>query len=109
MYSISMLELEQMIIRLLVAMVLGTIIGVMLSKGTFEEGVTVGFGVVPKGDTELAIATIALGAGIISVGIFTAIITIDLIATFIAPIVFKFMINRHINKPKITPKQKWSA
>ena len=89
--------------------VLGTIIGVMISKGTFREGVTVGFGVVPKGDTELAIATIALGAGIISVGIFTAIITIDLIATFIAPIVFKFMVNKYHSRAKPVSKQKSSA
>src|SRR3989344_5391678 len=89
--------------------VLGTIIGVILSKGTFMEGLTVGFGVVPKGDTELAIATIALGAGIISIGIFTAIITIDLIATFIAPIVFKFMVKKYGGKAKLTPKQRWSA
>ncbi|HLC62504.1 MAG TPA: cation:proton antiporter [Candidatus Nanoarchaeia archaeon] len=89
--------------------VLGTVIGVMLSKGTFMEGLTVGFGVVPKGDTELAIATIALGAGIISIGIFTAIITIDLIATFIAPIVFKFMVKKYGGKAKLTPKQRWSA
>ena len=86
--------------------VLGTVIGVMLSKGTFKEGLTVGFGVVPKGDTELAIATLALGAGIISIGIFTAIITVDLIATIIAPIVFKFMVKKYGSQNRLVPKQR---
>ncbi|HLC60362.1 MAG TPA: cation:proton antiporter [Candidatus Nanoarchaeia archaeon] len=90
--------------------VLGTIIGVILSKGTFREGLTVGFGVVPKGDTELAIATLALNAGIISIGVFTAIISVDLIATFIAPIVFKFLVKKYsTSKIKIIPKQRWSV
>src|SRR3989338_4821961 len=51
---------------------LGTIIGVLLSKGTLVEGLIVGFGVLPKGDTELVIATLALNAWLINTGIFTA-------------------------------------
>jgi len=73
----------------------GTIIGVMASKGTMTEGFIVGWGVVPKGDTELVIATLALTNGLITVDIFTAIITIAMFSTFIAPIIFKMMIKRH--------------
>ena len=73
----------------------GTVIGVLLSKGTFREGLIVGWGVVPKGDTELVIATLALNSGLIDIGIFTAIITVALFSTFIAPIIFKSLIRKH--------------
>lgn len=70
----------------------GTVIGVLLGKGTLEEGLIVGWGVSPKGDTELVIATLALNGGLISVDIYTAIITVALVSTFVAPIVFKLSI-----------------
>ena len=73
----------------------GTIIGVMLSKGSFNEGAIVGWGVLPKGDTELVVATLALQAGIIAVPIYTVIITVAMISTFIAPIVFKHLVRKH--------------
>src|SRR3989338_5659212 len=73
----------------------GTVMGVMLSKGSFNEGVIVGWGVLPKGDTELVIATLALQSGIINISIFTVIITVAMISTFLAPIVFKYMVRRH--------------
>lgn len=73
----------------------GTIIGVLLSRGTLKEGLIVGWGVVPKGDTELVIATLALNGGLISASIFTAIITVALFSTFLAPIIFKLLIKRH--------------
>ena len=75
--------------------VAGTIIGVMLSKGSFNEGAIVGFGVLPKGDTELVIATLALQSGIIAAPLFTVIITVAMISTFIAPIVFKHLVRKH--------------
>lgn len=73
----------------------GTVIGVLLSKGTLNEGLIVGWGVLPKGDTELVIATLALNNGLINVSIFTAIITVALFSTFLAPIVFKFLVRKH--------------
>jgi len=73
----------------------GTVIGVLLGKGTFREGLIVGWGVLPKGDTELVIATLALQHRIITVDIFTAIITVALVSTFVAPIVFKWMVRKN--------------
>lgn len=74
---------------------IGTIIGIMLSKGTLTEGLIVGWGVIPKGDTELVIATLALNSGLINVSVFTAIIIVALFSTFLAPIVFKMLIKKH--------------
>jgi len=74
---------------------IGTVIGVLLSKGTMAEGLAVGWGVIPKGDTEIVIATLALSGGLINIDIFTAIIAVALLSTFIAPIVFKLMIRQH--------------
>ena len=74
---------------------IGTVIGVLLSKGNLTEGLIVGWGVIPKGDTELVIATLALNSGLITVNIFTAIITVALFSTFLAPIVFKLLVKKH--------------
>ena len=54
-----------------------------------------GFGVIPKGDTEIVIATLALNNGMISVQIFTAIIAVALFSTFSAPIIFKLLIKKY--------------
>ena len=78
----------------------GTIIGVMLSKGTFGEGMIVGWGVLPKGDTELVIATLALKSGLITAGIFTAIIAVALFSTFLAPIVFRLLVKNYSEKSR---------
>ena len=75
---------------------IGTIIGVLLSKGTFTEGLIVGFGVIPKGDIELVIATLALNSELIKTDIFTAIITVAFVSTLVAPIIFSFLIKRHV-------------
>ncbi|MBS3105871.1 cation:proton antiporter [Candidatus Woesearchaeota archaeon] len=73
----------------------GTIIGVLLSRGTLTEGIIIGWGVIPKGDTEIVIATLALNSGLITVDIFTVIITVALFSTFLAPIVFKLLVKKH--------------
>lgn len=73
----------------------GTITGVLLGKGTVREGYIVGWGVIPKGDTELVIATVALNSGLIGIGVYTAIIMVALSSTFLAPVVFKYLIRKH--------------
>ncbi len=79
----------------IIGTVLGTIIGVKLSGGSLNEGFIVGWGVVPKGDTEIVIATLAHNAGLISISIFTAIVTVAFITTLLAPIVFRILVRRH--------------
>lgn len=79
----------------------GTIIGVFLSNGTLTEGLIIGWGVMPKGDTEIVIATLALNNGLISVDIFTTIIAVALFSTFIAPIMFKILIKKHAELIKV--------
>jgi len=75
--------------------VVGSIIGVLLSKGSFNEGLIVGFGVSPKGDTELVLATIALTAGLFDQTIFSSIIFMALITTLISPIMFRILIRKY--------------
>lgn len=84
-----------LIIVSILGTLVGTIMGVLFSKGTLTEGLIVGWGVIPKGDTELVIATLALNKGLINVEIFTAIITVAIFSTFLAPIVFRILIKRH--------------
>ena len=80
--------------------IMGTVIGVSLSKGTIGEALIVGWGVIAKGDTELVIATVALKSGLINIDVFTAIIAVAFISTIIGPIVFNKLIKKFINPKK---------
>ncbi|MDO8642460.1 MAG: cation:proton antiporter [Candidatus Woesearchaeota archaeon] len=82
----------------IVGTVAGSIIGVVLSGKTVLEGLLVGWGVTPKGDTELVIATVALNAGLITLSIYSAIIMVAIATTFIGPIVFKWLVEKHRRK-----------
>ncbi len=79
----------------LLGTVLGSAIGVVLSKDSWREGLIVGFGVSPKGDTELVLATLAVTSGLFSQVIFSSIIFMAMITTFISPIVFRILIKKY--------------
>lgn len=93
--SSNLLLVSVLIVIDVLGTLIGTIIGVLLSRGSFAEGLLVGWGVIPKGDTELVIATLALNNGLINIDVFTAIISVALFSTFLAPMVFKALIKRH--------------
>lgn len=69
--------------------VLGTAFAIMLGKGKFSEGVIIGWGLNPKGDIELVIASLALGYGVITQQIFTSLVVMSLLTAIISPVVFK--------------------
>ena len=70
----------------------GTALATVLSKGTLKEGLVLGWGLNPKGDVELVLATIGLKLGIINQEIFTALVLMSLITTIISAVVFKRII-----------------
>ncbi len=76
--------------------VLGTAWAVMLRGWSFEEGELVGWGVSPKGDTELVIAALALQKGIITIPIFSSLVVMAVVTTFIAPIAFRYMARKQL-------------
>ncbi|MBW3003527.1 cation:proton antiporter [Candidatus Woesearchaeota archaeon] len=80
--------------------VFGSMLAVMADKGTFREGLIVGWGLNPKADVELVIASLALGASIISNSIFTALVFMSLITAIVSPIVFKRIVKKRVNKRK---------
>ncbi len=91
----------------IVGTLFGTMMGVAFSQGTVKEGMIVGWGIVPKGDTELVIATLALNGGLITINIYTAIITVALASTFIAPIIFRMLIKKYgVGEYKLMNKRK---
>ena len=71
----------------------GTTIAILLNRGTWREGMMIGWGLTPKGDVELGIATLALKAGVITPAIFTALVVMALFTTLISPLVFKYFIS----------------
>ncbi|MBS3137941.1 cation:proton antiporter [Candidatus Woesearchaeota archaeon] len=77
----------------------GTILGVMRAKGSFNEGLLIGIGLNPKGDVELVLAAFALQAGIISKGVFSALVLMAIATTLISPVLFRYIIMKeHILK-----------
>jgi len=82
-----------LIIIALLGTVGGTTIAVLLNGGSFREGMMIGWGLTPKGDVELGIATIALNAGIITPAIFTALVVMALFTTLISPLMFKYLVS----------------
>lgn len=74
--------------------IFGSLIGVIFSGGSFHEGIVVGWGLNPKGDVELVIATIALQNNLITADIFSALIMMAMATTLISPIVFRYLIKK---------------
>ncbi len=70
----------------------GTTLAIVLNGGSFREGMMIGWGLTPKGDVELGIATLALTAGIITPAIFTALVVMALFTTLISPMMFKYLV-----------------
>lgn len=69
----------------------GTTLAVVLHKGSVREGMMIGWGLTPKGDVELAIATLALKAGVITPVIFTSLVLMAMLTTILSPVVFKYL------------------
>ena len=79
----------------IIGTLMGTLIGVALSKGSLEEALIIGWAVIAKGDTEIVIATVALKSGLINLDIFTAIIAVAVISTIVGPIIFNRLIRKN--------------
>jgi len=99
------LEWKLIVLLLVLAIlgsVLGSVLGTLVHGGNWLEGFVVGWGLVPKGDVELVIATLALTQGLITESIFSALIMMALFATLVAPVVFRYfmknMPKRHKNR-----------
>ncbi|MBN1543856.1 cation:proton antiporter [Candidatus Woesearchaeota archaeon] len=78
-----------------VGTVVGSMIGVKLHKGgTWLEGFTVGWGVTPKGDVELVIASLALTKALISDSLFSSLIMMAIFTTLISPMMFRYALKK---------------
>lgn len=73
----------------------GSILGVILSKGSFKEGALVGFGINSRGDLEVVIATLALQVGLFTTAIFSSVVVMAFLTTLISPIMFKYLARKY--------------
>ena len=73
----------------------GSMLVLRLSGHKPLESSVISWGLNPKGDFELVLATLALELGIISQGLFTAVIVMSLATTIVSPIVFKRLLSRY--------------
>ena len=76
----------------------GSLLAIIFNGGSFKEGLALGWGLSPKGDIELVIATLAFNSGIITASIFTSLVLMALFTTIISPIVFKYIVTKHVAK-----------
>lgn len=77
---------------------LGTIIAMLQAGKKLDDAIIVAVGVVPKGDTELALALIALQAGIIDHEIYSSIIVMAFMVTIISSVLFRHLLNERKKK-----------
>lgn len=71
----------------------GTIIAMLGAGKRMNDAMIVAMGSVPKGDTELALALIALDAGIISRELYSSIIFMAFVVTIISSVIFRHLLN----------------
>lgn len=69
----------------------GTIIAVLINRGTFRSGLILGWGINPKGDVNLAIAALAFSSGVIAQNIYTSLVMMALLTTIISAPIFKHL------------------
>lgn len=72
-----------------------TAIAVMANRGSWKEGLLMGWGLNPKGDIDIVIASLALHAQRISYQLFTAIVIMSLATAILSPIVFKILAKKY--------------
>ncbi len=72
----------------------GCVLGNMFTKEPISEGILIGWGLNPRGATELFAVLIAKSQGLISSDIFSAIVFVAIITTIISPIIFKMLVIR---------------
>jgi len=73
----------------------GTVIAVLMNRGTFREGFILGWGINPKGDVNLAVAALALSSGVITKNIYTSLVMMAMFTTIISAPIFKFLSVKH--------------
>lgn len=72
----------------------GSMLGAVLAGRGAREGMLIGLGVTPKGDVELVVAVLALESGVISEGLFSAIVLMAVVTTLVAPLLFRHLCGR---------------
>lgn len=78
----------------LVATVAATALGVVLCGKSLKEGILIGIGVTPKGDVDVVVSTLALGAGLISRDLFSAIVVMAMVTSLVGPVLFRMAARR---------------
>jgi Kef-type K+ transport system membrane component KefB len=69
--------------------VIGCGLPALLQKSSFKDSLTLGVGMVPRGEVAMIIALIGLNQGLIDQGVYAAIILMSLITTILPPIVMR--------------------
>lgn len=80
------------------AFVVVAIVGKIVSgafAGTDSDKLSVGIGMIPRGEVGLIFASVGKGLGVISDSVFSAIVIMVIVMTFIAPMGLKWSLSRN--------------
>ena len=65
-----------------------------IAAGAGRDKLTVGFGMMPRGEVGLIFASIGKGLGVVNDAEFSAIVIMVIVTTFIAPVAIKWSLSR---------------
>lgn len=82
-----------------VGKIVGSILGNWIARGTLIEGMTIGWGMNSRGEVELVVAELARDSGLINTDLFSALIFMAVVTTFLSPLLFKWLLHKyHLEK-----------
>jgi Kef-type K+ transport system membrane component KefB len=88
---------------LLIVAIFGKILGALLSKRfvnfSYKQLLLIGWGMNSRGAIELAISFVMYSAGIISLSLYSILVIISLLTTFLFPLIFSYIVHKN---PHIT-------
>ena len=77
---------------------IGCLIPAYAAGHTFKEAITVGFGMVPRGEVAMIVALLGLSAGIITQELYSVVILMAVVTTLITPLVLHWTIPKGESK-----------
>jgi Kef-type K+ transport system membrane component KefB len=76
-----------------VSKVVGCMLPARATGHTWRESLSVGFGMVPRGEVAMVVALLGLTAGIVSMGVYAAIIVMAFVTTVITPVLLHWSLS----------------
>ncbi len=95
-HELDLIFLAMLLFISIAGKILGSGLGVYFTGLTFNESLKVGFGMIPRGEVALVIASLGLSSKLIDQHMFNAVVIMILITSFITPFVLNHLYRKKI-------------